>query len=151
MRSALFWGITQHWVVILYQCFRTLYRSHLSTLEGRTNTLSWNISKGLSFNAVQCPRRAQISVIWSMAHNLLGTGNVYFTLLTFHVLLFYLNLKFVVKNNYMLSEQSETIRDWVCCNVLCRFWQFSGSPAENQTQMHGKLDSHIFPHITYVM
>jgi hypothetical protein len=29
MRSALLWGITQHWVVILYRCFKTTYRSHL--------------------------------------------------------------------------------------------------------------------------
>jgi len=30
MRSVLFWDVTHHTVVILYQLFRTTYRSHLS-------------------------------------------------------------------------------------------------------------------------
>jgi hypothetical protein len=64
MRSALFWGITQSRVVILYQRFRTTYRSHLqgsrSPRRG-TDTLSRNVDKGLPLNAALYPSRAQIS------------------------------------------------------------------------------------------
>jgi hypothetical protein len=62
MRCALVWGITQRRVVIIYSRFRTTYRSHLQgsrnsrrvafldflTLEDGTDTLSRNVSKGIT-------------------------------------------------------------------------------------------------------
>jgi len=53
-----------------------------------------------------------------MANNMLGTSNICFISVTFYVLLFYLNLNFIVKNRYMLliillSEQNDIIRDWI--------------------------------------
>lgn len=56
--------------------------------------------------------------IWCMANNMLGTSNICFISVTFYVLLFYLNLNFIVKNRYMLliillSEQNDIIRDWI--------------------------------------
>jgi hypothetical protein len=72
MRTALFWGITQRRVVILYQHFGTTYRSHLQgsrspfldflTLEDGTHTLSQNVGKGLPLNAALYPRRVQFSM-----------------------------------------------------------------------------------------
>jgi hypothetical protein len=48
MRSTLFWDITWHHVVIVYQCFGTMYRLvGLLTLEDGTDTLSQNIGKQL--------------------------------------------------------------------------------------------------------
>jgi hypothetical protein len=78
LRSALFWGITQHRVVILYRRFGTTYWSHLQgsrsprrvysllfcdflTLEDGTNTSSRNVSKGLPLDAALHPRRTQSS------------------------------------------------------------------------------------------
>jgi hypothetical protein len=71
MRSALFWGITQRRVVILYWRFGTTYRSHLQgpksprrvyvdflTLD-MTDTLSRNVGIGLSLDAALYPRKAQ--------------------------------------------------------------------------------------------
>jgi len=60
MRTALFWAIMRHIVVISHQRFGAVYGSHLQgsriqefsllrflTLEDRTNRLSQNISKDL--------------------------------------------------------------------------------------------------------
>jgi hypothetical protein len=74
MRSALFCGITQRRVVILYRRFGTTYRSHLQasrsprraesrlfTLEDGTDTLCRNVGIGLPLDAVLYHRRTQIS------------------------------------------------------------------------------------------
>jgi hypothetical protein len=58
--SALFWGITQRLMVIVYRRFWTTYRSQIEEvqkkkdfliLEDRTDTLSRNVGKGLPLNA----------------------------------------------------------------------------------------------------
>jgi hypothetical protein len=58
MRSVLFWDVTQHHAVLLYQCFRIRYQSHLQgskllgllTPEDGTDMLTLNIGKGLPHN-----------------------------------------------------------------------------------------------------
>jgi hypothetical protein len=60
MKSAVFWGITRRRVVIVYQRFGTVYRSHphglriqvrLLTREDGTDTLSRNVNKQLPHDA----------------------------------------------------------------------------------------------------
>jgi len=45
VQSPLFWDITQHWVVIPYQCFGTTYQSHLqgsrNPKEQSTAEVNW--------------------------------------------------------------------------------------------------------------
>lgn len=66
VRSALFWEITQHIVVIPYRQFGTTLQSQQSfffgflTLEDETDRLSCNTGKELELYAVQYPRGAQI-------------------------------------------------------------------------------------------
>jgi hypothetical protein len=77
MRSALFWGVTQRRVVILYESVGTTYRSRLQgfkksnaasldflTLEDGTDTLPRNVGKGLPLDAAWHPRRSQISAFF---------------------------------------------------------------------------------------
>jgi hypothetical protein len=77
IRSALFWDIVQHRVVILYRRFGTTHRSHLQgsnrlsrnvgtempkdflTLEDGADKLSRNFGTELRLYAAWCPRRAQ--------------------------------------------------------------------------------------------
>jgi hypothetical protein len=75
LRTALFWGVTQRRVVILYRRFGTTYQSHLQgsrsqrrklvleflTLENGTDTLSRNVGKGLPLDVALYPRRVQFS------------------------------------------------------------------------------------------
>jgi hypothetical protein len=79
LRSALFWGITQRQMVILYRRFGTRCRPHLLgsrspfldlgsrnpflTLENGTDTLPRNVGKGLPLDAAWYPSRAQISSV----------------------------------------------------------------------------------------
>jgi hypothetical protein len=67
IRSALFWGIMQRRVVIIYRRFGATYRSHLQgsrnplSLEDGTDTLSRSVSKGLPLEAALYPTRAQFT------------------------------------------------------------------------------------------
>jgi hypothetical protein len=46
MKSALFWGVTQSQVVILYWRFRTMYRSHLQVSKSPLHWTSWPFKMG---------------------------------------------------------------------------------------------------------
>jgi hypothetical protein len=52
MRSALFWGVTRRWVVVLYlPIFKGQEVQDFLTLEDETDTLSRNVGKGLPLDA----------------------------------------------------------------------------------------------------
>jgi hypothetical protein len=57
MRSALFWDITQRWVVIVYRRFGTTYRSHLQRSRS-PRRLSSLTSWPLKIGPIGCPETA---------------------------------------------------------------------------------------------
>ena len=89
MRSALFYDITQRWVVVLYRRFGTIYRSHLQgsrsrrrkaevsgkpigpilNLEDGTDRLSRNVDSELPLNAASYAKSADLIYIAAEAWN----------------------------------------------------------------------------------
>jgi hypothetical protein len=103
MRCALFWGITQHPVVIFYGRFETSYRSHLKvsrdilTLEDETDTLSRNFGKGLPLDAALYPRRAHISsLFWLLQYRISKNPGEVWGLILERIYICYLDYKLLI-------------------------------------------------------
>jgi hypothetical protein len=69
MRSALFWDITQRWVVILYRRFGTTYRFHLQEVHEQTGLSPPSQCDVLSTAAVLAPEGPPVTSIlfWQLS------------------------------------------------------------------------------------